>query len=124
MIVFAEGPGGRLVLDFRNPLDPMAQLMVTVFAFAAQMEAMAIRERIQGAQAAMRTMPLRWRGSRPPYGYEPAALATGGWTLVPDATAVTVLERVIRRLTDGKTLAAIAVELNQDGVPSPVTTGH
>ncbi|WP_329078334.1 recombinase family protein [Streptomyces niveus] len=119
MIVFAEGPGGRLVLDFRNPLDPMAQLMVTVFAFAAQMEAMAIRERIQGAQAAMRTMPLRWRGSRPPYGYEPAALATGGWTLVPDATAVTVLERVIRRLTDGKTLAAIAVELNQDGVPSP-----
>ncbi|MET8125709.1 recombinase family protein [Streptomyces sp. NPDC005231] len=119
MIVFAEGPGGRLVLDFRNPLDPMAQLMVTVFAFAAQMEAQAIKERVQGAQAAMRVMPLRWRGSRPPYGYEPAPLDPGGWTLVSDQSAVAVLERVIRELQGGKTLAAIAVALNTDGVPSP-----
>ncbi|MFI9296387.1 recombinase family protein [Streptomyces gardneri] len=119
MIVFAEGPGGRLVLDFRNPLDPMSQLMVTVFAFAAQMEAQAIRERIQGAQAAMRTMQLRWRGSRPPYGYEPVPLETGGWTLMPDASAVGVLERVIRDLKKGMTLASIAVDLNQAGIPSP-----
>ncbi|MFD4648486.1 recombinase family protein [Streptomyces sp. NPDC058441] len=119
MIVFAEGPGGRLVLDFRNPLDPMAQLMVTVFAFAAQMEAQAIKERVQGAQAAMRAMPLRWRGSRPPYGYEPAPLDSGGWTLVSDQTAVGVLERVIRDLKGGKTLAAIAIELNREDIPSP-----
>ncbi|WP_327240187.1 recombinase family protein [Streptomyces sp. NBC_01318] len=119
MIVFAEGPGGRLVLDFRNPLDPMAQLMVTVFAFAAQMEAQAIKERVQGAQAAMRVMPLRWRGSRPPYGYQPAPLESGGWTLEPDPEAVKVITRVIKSLTEGTTLAAIAVELNQDSVPSP-----
>ncbi|MFJ7340142.1 recombinase family protein [Streptomyces sp. NPDC101110] len=125
MIVFAEGPGGRLVLDFRNPLDPMAQLMVTLFAFAAQMEAQAIRERVTSAQAAMRAMPLRWRGSRPPYGYMPAPLEGGGWTLVQDPDAVAVLERIIKELmgdpangVSGKSLAAIARGLNADGIPS------
>ncbi|MEU5198866.1 recombinase family protein [Streptomyces scabiei] len=126
MIVFAEGPGGRLVLDFRNPLDPMAQLMVTLFAFAAQMEAQAIRERVTGAQAAMRVMPLRWRGSRPPYGYMPAPMEGGGWTLVQDPDAVAVVERIIRDLMGdpsagilGKSAAAISRALNKEGVPSP-----
>jgi DNA invertase Pin-like site-specific DNA recombinase len=126
MIVFAEGPGGRLVLDFRNPLDPMAQLMVTLFAFAAQMEAQAIRERVTSAQAAMRVMPLRWRGSRPPYGYMPAPLEGGGFTLVQDPEAVAVIERIIRELmgdlsknVPGKSLAAIARGLNDDEIPSP-----
>ncbi len=125
MIIFAEGPGGRLPLDFRNPLDPMAQLMVTLFAFAAQMEAQSIRERVTSAQAAMRVMPLRWRGSRPPYGYMPAPLEGGGWTLVQDPEAVAVLERIIKELMGdpsrsipGKSLAAIARGLNADGIPS------
>ncbi|MEU8827758.1 recombinase family protein [Streptomyces sp. NPDC048636] len=77
MLVFAEGPGGMLKLDFRNPLDPIAEIMVTLLAFAAQMEAQAIRERAQGATAAMRTMALRWRGARPPYGYMPAPMPDG-----------------------------------------------
>jgi DNA invertase Pin-like site-specific DNA recombinase len=119
MIVIAEGPGGRLVLDFRNPLDPMAQLMVTLFAFAAQFEAQSIRERVLGAQAAMRTMPLRWRGSKPPYGYLPAPLETGGVTLVQDKNAVAVIERIIKELMKGKTLSAICAELNDAGIPSP-----
>ncbi|MFF4143219.1 recombinase family protein [Streptomyces sp. NPDC001698] len=119
MIVIAEGPGGRLVLDFRNPLDPMAQLMVTLFAFAAQMEAQSIRERVTGAQAAMRVMPFRWRGSRPPYGYMPAQLEGGGWTLVQDPEAVAVIERIVKELRDGKSAAAIATGLNNDGIPSP-----
>ncbi|WP_234323990.1 recombinase family protein [Streptomyces sp. NRRL S-481] len=119
MIVIAEGPGGRLVLDFRNPLDPMAQLMVTLFAFAAQFEAQSIRERVLGAQAAMRTMPLRWRGSKPPYGYMPAPLESGGMTLVQDEKAVVVIERAIKELKNGKTLSAICHELNEAGIPSP-----
>jgi DNA invertase Pin-like site-specific DNA recombinase len=119
MIVIAEGPGGRLVLDFRNPLDPMAQLMVTLFAFAAQFEAQSIRERVLGAQAAMRTMPLRWRGSKPPYGYEPVPLEGGGMTLVQDSDAVTVIETIIKELMGGKTLSAICAELNEAGIPSP-----
>lgn len=119
MIVIAEGPGGRLVLDFRNPLDPMAQLMVTLFAFAAQMEAQAIRERVAGAQAAMRVMPLRWRGSKPPYGYLPATLESGGMTLVQDKKAVAVLERIIKELMAGKSLTLICVELNEAKIDSP-----
>ncbi|NEB57401.1 recombinase family protein [Streptomyces griseus] len=127
MIVFAEGPGGRLVLDFRNPLDPMAQLMVTLFAFAAQMEAQAIRERVTSAQAAMRVMPLRWRGSRPPYGFTPAPLEKGGWTLVQDTETdeqtgpapVVVIERIIKELMDGKSAVAVAQGLNESGIPSP-----
>ncbi|MFJ3226482.1 recombinase family protein [Streptomyces sp. NPDC086783] len=126
LIVFAEGPGGRLDLDFRNPLNPMAQLMVTLFAFAAQMEAQAIRERVTSAQAAMRVMPLRWRGSRPPYGYMPAPLEGGGWTLVQDPEAVAVIERIIRELLGdpskgvlGKSAADVARGLNAEGIPSP-----
>ncbi|MEU1510904.1 recombinase family protein [Streptomyces sp. NPDC005811] len=119
MVVFAEGPGGRLVLDFRNPLDPIAQLMVTLFAFAAQMEAHSIRERVIGAQAAMRVMPLRWRGSRAPYGYMPAPLEGGGWTLVQDTEAVKVIERIIKALMEGETANSIAYALNADGVLSP-----
>ncbi|ALV38851.1 integrase [Streptomyces sp. CdTB01] len=125
LIVFAEGPGGRLELDFRNPLSVMTELMVTLFAFAAQMEAQAIRERVTSAQAAMRTMHLRWRGSRPPYGYKPAPLEGGGWTLVQDAEAVAVLERIIKDLKGDpsmgiapKSLAAIARDLNTDAIPS------
>ncbi|MFE3407337.1 recombinase family protein [Streptomyces mirabilis] len=125
MIVFAEGPGGRLDLDFRNPMNPMTSLMVMLFAFAAQMEAQAIRERVTSAQAAMRMMPLRWRGSRPPYGYMPAPLEGGGYTLVQDPEAVGILERIIRELMGDpsksvlpKSLAAIARGLNEDGIPS------
>lgn len=119
MVVFAEGPGGRLILDFRNPLDPMAQLMVTLFAFAAQMEAHSIRERVIGAQAAMRVMPFRWRGSRPQYGYIPAPLKGGGWTLEQDQKAVKVIERIIKALMEGETANSIALTLNAGDTLSP-----
>lgn len=125
MVVFAEGPGGRLVLDFRNPLDPMAQLMVTLFAFAAQMEAHSIRERVAGAQAAMRTMQYRWRGSRAPYGYKPAPLEGGGWTLVQDKDAVEVIERIIKALLTTETteraesVHSIVHALNEAGTLCP-----
>lgn len=119
LIVFAEGPGGRLELDFRNPLNPMAQLMVTLFAFAAQMEAQSIRERVTSAQAAMRVMQLRWRGSCAPYGYVPAPLEGGGWTLVKDPEAVKVIERIIKALVEGETANSIALALNADDVLSP-----
>ncbi|MFJ4845141.1 recombinase family protein [Streptomyces sp. NPDC088733] len=119
MIVFAEGPGGRLVLDFRNGVDLITQLILQIFAFAAEFEAQSIRERVTSAQAAMRVMPLRWRGSRPPYGYMPAPLEGGGWTLVQDPETVPVIERIIRELVDGKSAAAIATALNDDCIPSP-----
>lgn len=119
VLAFREGPGGDFFqLDFRNPLDPVTQLMVTVFAFAAQMEAQAIKDRVTGAQAALRSMPLRWRGSRPPYGYMPEKMP-GGWTLVPDPAAVRVIERMALEITEGKSWVQLAYGLQRDGVPTP-----
>ncbi|MEY2241597.1 recombinase family protein [Streptomyces sp. BF23-18] len=126
MLVFAEGPGGMLKLDFRNPLDPIAEIMVTLLAFAAQMEAQAIRERVQGAAEAIRAMPLRWRGARPPYGYMPGPMPDGapGQTLVPDPDAVKVIERIVRELIEGSSPTGIAVGLNAEDPPIPPPRDH
>ncbi|MEU3053287.1 recombinase family protein [Streptomyces griseus] len=125
MLVFAEGiGGGRLVFDFRNPMDPMSELMMLMLAFAAQVESQSIKDRVTGAMAAIRRMALRWRGGgRPPYGYMPAPMPEEhggiGWTLVPDPDAVKVIERIVRELLEGATVSAIAVGLNADSIPSP-----
>ncbi|MFC8274983.1 recombinase family protein [Streptomyces sp. NPDC057271] len=124
VLLFAEGiGGGPMVLDFRNPMDPMSELMMLMLAFAAQVESQSIKDRVTGAMAAIRKMPLRWRGGRPPYGYMvvpmPAEHGGVGWTLVPDPDAVKVIERIVRELFDGMTISAIAAGLNQDKVPSP-----
>ncbi|MCX5203908.1 recombinase family protein [Streptomyces sp. NBC_00237] len=129
MLVFAEGIGaGRLVFDFRNPMDPMSELMMMMLAFAAQVESQSIKDRVTGAMAAIRKMPFRWRGSRPPYGYMPAPMPAehggSGWTLVPDPDAVLIIERIVRELLETetgktKTVSAIATGLNADGIPSP-----
>lgn len=120
MLVFAEGiGGGRQTFDFRDPINPVTRMMLNQFAFAAEMEAWSIKERVTGAQAAMRMMPLRWRGSRQHYGYMPAPLEGGGWTLVPDPDAVKVIERMIRELMGGKTASQVAAGLNADGILSP-----
>ncbi|MFE4609985.1 recombinase family protein [Streptomyces niveus] len=125
MLVFAEGiGGGRLVFDFRNPMDPMSELMMLMLAFAAQVESQSIKDRVTGAMAAIRKMPLRWRGGgRPPYGYMPASMPKEhggiGWTLVPDPDAVKVIERIVRELLEGATLSAVAIGLNVDSIPSP-----
>ncbi|MEU0845340.1 recombinase family protein [Streptomyces sp. NPDC005962] len=124
MLVFAEGVGGgRLVFDFRNPMDPVSELMMLMFAFAAQVEAMSIKERVIGAQAALRMMPLRWKGGRPKYGYMIADMPQEhggiGKTLVPDPDAVKVIERIIRDLLDGKTINKLCQELRAEKVPTP-----
>ncbi|MFJ5846793.1 MULTISPECIES: recombinase family protein [unclassified Streptomyces] len=125
MLVFAEGiGGGKLVFDFRNPMDPTSELMMMMLAFAAQVESQSITDRVTGAMAAIRKMPLRWRGGgRPSYGYMPAPMPKEqggiGWTLVPDPDAVKVIERIVRELLEGATLSAVAAGLNVDSIPSP-----
>ncbi|MFI1931174.1 recombinase family protein [Streptomyces sp. NPDC020330] len=125
MLVFAEGiGGGKLVFDFRNPMDPMAEFQMMMLAFAAQVESQSIKDRVTGAMAAIRRMPLRWRGGgRPPYGYMPAAMPKEhggiGWTLVPDPDAVVIIERIVRELLEGATVSAVAAGLNVDGKASP-----
>jgi DNA invertase Pin-like site-specific DNA recombinase len=125
MLVFAEGIGaGRLVFDFRNPMDPMSELMMMMLAFAAQVESQSIKDRVTGAMAAIRKMPLRWRGGgRSAYGYMPAPMPQEhggiGWSLVPDPDAVAIIERIVRELLEGATVSAVAAGLNGDGKPSP-----
>ncbi|MGW0145181.1 recombinase family protein [Streptomyces sp. NPDC003333] len=128
MLVFDEGVGnaGRLIFDFRNPMDPMAELMMMLFAFAAQVERLSTKERVTGAHAALRQMRYRWKGGRPPYGYEPKRLEGGGWTLKPDTDAVKVIQRIIRDLKGddsstgkGKSPTAIAAQLTAEGIPTP-----
>ncbi len=124
MLVFAEGigGGGKLVFDFRNPMDPISELMMTFFAFAAQVEAQSTKERVTGAMAAIRQMQYRWRGGRPPYGYMivdmPKELGAGK-TLMPDPEAVSVIERIIRYLLSRKTINWICQKLMDDKVPTP-----
>ncbi|MEV7582245.1 recombinase family protein [Streptomyces erythrochromogenes] len=125
MLVFAEGiGGGRLVFDFRNPMDPTSELMMMMLAFAAQVEAQSIKDRVTGALAALRKMPLRWAGGgKPPYGYMPVPMPKEfggvGWTLAPDPDAVSVIERIIRDLVNGLKVAVIALALNAENVPTP-----
>lgn len=123
MLVFAEGiGGGRLVFDFRNAMDPTAELMMMMLAFAAQVESTSIRDRVLGAQAAMRKMAYRWKGGRPTYGYTIAPMPKeygAGKTLVPDPSAVKVIERIIRDLLSGKTINKICQELKAEKVPTP-----
>ncbi|MET8555807.1 recombinase family protein [Streptomyces sp. NPDC004959] len=126
LIVFAEGLGGsgRLEFDFRNPVNPVSELMMTFFAFAAQVESQSISDRVTGAMAALRKMTLRWRGGgKPPYGYMPAEMPAEhggkGWTLVPDPEAVAVITRIVKELLEGVSVSMISAGLNRDGIPTP-----
>ncbi|MFI6525022.1 recombinase family protein [Streptomyces uncialis] len=125
MLVFAEGiGGGRMEFDFRNPMSVTAELMMMLFAFAAQVEAQSTSDRVTGAMAAIRKMALRWRGGgRPPYGYMPAPMPAAhggiGWTLVQDPDAVKIILRIVKELLEGATVSAVAAGLNADSIPSP-----
>ncbi|MFF4392378.1 recombinase family protein [Streptomyces sp. NPDC001552] len=126
MLVFAEGiGGGRLEFDFRNPMNPMSELMMMMLAFAAQVETQSTSDRVSGAQAAMRKMPLRWPGGgKPPYGYMPIPMPEEfggvGWTLAPDPDTVKVLEYIISEVLDNQPLSLIAAALNLKGEPAPL----
>ncbi|MGP4002738.1 recombinase family protein [Streptomyces sp. 8N706] len=119
LLVFAEGPGGApMDLDMRT-VSPVSELIMTLLAFSAQMEAAAIRERVTGAQAALRSQG-RYAGGLVPYGYEKVPNPDGaGYKLAPDPEAVKILSGIIRDVLDGQSLTAVAMALNEDGVPVP-----
>ncbi|MQS36116.1 recombinase family protein [Streptomyces katsurahamanus] len=119
LLVFAEGPGGTpMDLDMRT-VSPVSELIMTLLAFSAQMESTAIRERVTGAQSALRSQG-RYSGGLVPYGYGKVANPDGpGWKLAPDAGAVKVLSGIIRDVLDGQSLTAVAMALNEDNVPVP-----
>ncbi|WP_262700560.1 MULTISPECIES: recombinase family protein [Streptomyces] len=119
LLVFAEGPGGApLELDMRT-VSPVSELIMMMLAFSAQMEALAIKERVTGAMAALRTQG-RYSGGLVPYGYEKVKNPDGeGFKLAPDPEAVKVLSGIIRDVLEGQSLTAVAMALNENGVPVP-----
>ncbi len=124
VIIFAEGIGGSAqVYDFRNPMDPITTMMLNQFAFAAEMESWATKERVTGAHAAMRAMNYRHANGAPAYGYKivpmPAELGGVGKTLVQDGSAVKVLLRIIRDLLNGVAVHKICAALTAEGVLTP-----
>ncbi|MET9638073.1 recombinase family protein [Streptomyces virginiae] len=117
-IIFAEGAGGTLDLDMSSALG-VGEIIVRLLAWAAQMEAQAIAERVSGARAALRAQG-RWPGGIPPYGYRPVPRdGAPGLTLVPDPSAVSVLEQIMTDLLDGAQPHTVAMELNEAGVLTP-----
>ncbi|MDQ8706762.1 recombinase family protein [Streptomyces sp. LHD-70] len=119
LLVFAEGPGGApLELDMRT-VSPVSELIMMMLAFSAQMEALAIQERVTGAQAALRTQG-RYSGGLVPYGYGKVKNPDGeGFKLAPDPDAVKVLSGIIRDVLDGQSLTAVAMALNEAGTLVP-----
>ncbi|MBQ0986374.1 recombinase family protein [Streptomyces sp. F63] len=119
LLVFAEGPGGApMDLDMRT-VSPVSELITTLLAFSAQMESTAIRERVTGAQAALRSQG-RYSGGLVPFGYEKIPNPDGpGYKLAPEPEAVKILSGIIRDVLNGQALTSIALALNDAGVLVP-----
>ncbi|MER5477046.1 recombinase family protein [Streptomyces sp. NPDC002734] len=119
LLVFAEGPGGTpMDLDMRT-VSPVSELITTLLAFSAQMESTAIRERVTGAMAALRSQG-RYGGGLVPFGYEKVPNPEGpGFKLAPDPEAVKILTRIVKAVLDGESLCSLAYALNESGTPVP-----
>lgn len=117
VLVFVRGPGGdSLILDMRKS-NPIADLIVLIYAFAAEMEAYNDRERVIASRAYLR-MQKRYAGGWTPFGYAPVSLGKGkGYALVPDKYADTLRDMVSLTLK-GIGPSEIAERLNADHIPT------
>jgi site-specific DNA recombinase len=115
-LVFASGPGGqRMTLDFRNgPLDPVARFVVTVLAFAAEMEAYAIRERIRDMKLNHRSTG-RHSGGAVPWWLDVADNGSGK-TLVLNPDRAAVVRELIDRVVAGESQAKVFRDFNARAV--------
>lgn len=112
-LIFAEGPGGgRLELDMTSPVS---ELLMMVFAFAAQMEVLAIQERTAGSTEYLRSVG-RWGGGRVPFGRMPVPHPTedDGWWLGRHDDTADILADMVRMVLDGTTYHAVTAWLNKE----------
>ncbi|MEH0936766.1 recombinase family protein [Micromonospora psammae] len=119
VLIFASGPGGSsMSLDMRSgPMDAIPHLIVTILAFAAQMEAQAITERNKDTRAYMRQIG-RWSGGMHPYHTKPVQQGNG-WQLVENPETAPVMREIIERVLKGESKLSIARDLNSRGIASP-----
>lgn len=112
-LIFAEGPGGgRLELDMSSPIS---ELILMIFAFAAQMEVQAIQERTEGTAAHLQSVG-RWGGGRVPFGRQPVAhpAEADGWWLGRHEPTATILGDMISMVLGGASYHAVADWLNAE----------
>jgi DNA invertase Pin-like site-specific DNA recombinase len=115
-LIFCEGPGGAsLEIDTTSPLG---MLLTTVLAFAAEMEAQSIKERVQSSHDYLATQP-RWAGGTAPYGYRIVDREGGGKTLDVVPEEAETLRQIVHDIIAGHSLLLVAVQLNEKGVPAP-----
>jgi len=112
-LIFAEGPGGgKLELDMTSPIS---ELILMIFAFAAQMEVQSIQERVEGTAEYLRSVG-RWSGGRVPFGRQPVVHPIEGdgyWLGRHDETA-DIIGQMINLVLDGASYHAVAAWLNKD----------
>lgn len=116
-LIFASGPaGGELELDMSSATG---QLIAMILAFAAQMEAQAIKERVTGTHAYLRR-EARWAGGKPPYGFRAVERAEGsGWTLEIDPGPAELIREAVNRVIRGESVNSVCADLNRRGILSP-----
>ncbi|MEV2240571.1 recombinase family protein [Micromonospora sp. NPDC049891] len=120
LIIFAIGPGGgpKMRLDFRSgPLDTMTQLMLMLFAFAAEMEANVIKERNRDTKAFMRATG-RWGGGMFPYWAMPEKQGNE-WRLIHNPDTVPATLDIIDRVLKKESKQSVMRWLNDEGILSP-----
>ncbi|MEV6638052.1 recombinase family protein [Actinoplanes sp. NPDC051470] len=119
VLVFASGPGGdSMMLDLRGgALDPITQLIVMIFAFAAQTELTSIKDRNRDTKAFMRSTG-RWGGGMHPFHATPERDGVG-WRLIKNPDTWPVMREIVDRALNRESKRSIADDLNARGIASP-----
>jgi len=123
---------GKIIIDVSDGTDTSTdrgRQMLEDRILAAQRE----RERIAGRcrkAAERRSNVGRWLGGKPGFGYSPRCEChrerkcpepehTTGWRRVQDEENAPTAKWMVQQRINGKGFAAIAAELNANGIPSP-----
>lgn len=93
------------------------RLVAAVIAGVAEGELEAIRTRNKASRKKLREIG-RWHGGQPPYGYRKVG-QKGAWYLEPDPDKVEIIEQMIEKVLDRKSLLSIAKDLNARKIPGP-----
>jgi hypothetical protein len=112
-------PEGDVPLVVRPRADDSVVQRCMELAYDAQREAETISARLTSAHATLRETG-RYGGGLVPFGYRKAPHPSGsGWCLSPDPETVPLVRSIVNDVHSGRSLVAIARELNQMGVPVP-----
>jgi DNA invertase Pin-like site-specific DNA recombinase len=118
VIVFVSGPfgGDPMTLDLRQDrTDPHVNILLAIIAFAAEVEALAAKERVSGARAFLLSTD-RWAGGAPGYGYLIVKHPVKGKTIKKDEYAAGVIKEIAGWLCDdGGSATAVVQRLNERG---------